>query len=253
MAFILDCSTGETALESLAVGFDCSTDQIKNVLLSINIEEIFEKYFDTIEVSSSVYLYQFVVEKLGKHKPLTEVVWFHGTRTLDSNNLSDGVFPLNNAVDIVWDTLLSSAPNESVKANLKQLFSDGVGDHLYELRTQNEIHWGPYGILVRDVAFNTKSLRQHDYLGMPELVEDILNGYKKKFGVALFEYYSEVLVPKLVKFKCTSSIHDGCVETALGYLYTYVKGDDICGLAVRCIDKKGIPIYKEDILAVELV
>jgi hypothetical protein len=253
VAFILDCSTGETALESLAIGFDCSIEQIKSVLLSINIEDIFEKHFETIEVSSSVYLYQYVIEKLGKHKPLTEVIWFHGTRTLKSNNLSDGIFPLNNALDIVWDSLLSSAPDETVRKNLKELASAGSFDHLYDLRTKNKIHWGPYGILVRDVAFNTKSLRQHDYLGMPELVEDILKGYQKTFGISLSTYYSEVLVPKLVKFKCTSSVHDGCVETAIGYLYTYVKGAEICGLAVRCIDKKGSPIKKEDIIEVELV
>lgn len=35
------------------------------------------------------------------------------------------------------------------------------------------MHGGPYAILVREVAEHTKAVGQHDYLGMPEIIEDL--------------------------------------------------------------------------------
>ena len=253
MPFILDCSSKKSALESIANIFGCSSEHVAHVLLSLDLEKIYEENWDDIDIPAPQYLYEYVVDKLGKHEKLTEVIWFHGTRTLKENDLTKGIYSLNDSLSIVWDSLISSAPNETVQGNLKELQNNGVGDHLYSLRTNGKIHWGPYGILVRDVAFNTDKLHQHDYLGMPELVEDILNGYRKKFNTCLTEYYTEKLVPVLVKFKSTASLHDGCIETALGYLYKSVREETIDRLSVRCIDKKGSAIISDEIIDIEYV
>jgi hypothetical protein len=251
MAFILDCSSQKSAFESISNIFGCSSEQITQVLLSLDLEKTYKENWKDIDIPAPQYLYEYVVDKLGNHEKLTEVVWFHGTRTLKENDLTKGIFPLNDSLSIVWDSLISSAPSETVQDNLKELQTNGVGDHLYNLRTNDEIHWGPYGILVRDVAFNTDKLHQHDYLGMPELVEDILNGYRKKFDTCLTEYYTEKLVPVLVTFKSTTSLHNGCIETALGYLYKIVREETIDGLSVRCIDKKGSAIIGKEIIDIE--
>lgn len=87
-----------------------------------------------------------------------------------SNNFHNGISPLNEALQNVWDTLISEAPTQECRKNLKFMLNNGVDDHLYGLRVNDSIHWGPYGILVKDVAFNTDKLHQHDYLAMPELV-----------------------------------------------------------------------------------
>ncbi|HGS5167788.1 hypothetical protein [Vibrio alginolyticus] len=252
MTIMLDCSSEESAFKSVSTAFSCTEEALKSVLLSIDLNEIYESD-DDICIPCEEYLYNYVTKRLGEPRPFSSVVWFHGTRTSKQNSFENGVFPLNDSLNRVWDILLLSAPNRECRENLEFMRTNGVDDYLYGLRVNGSIHWGPYGILVRDVAFNTSKLSQHDYLGMPELVEDILNAYKKQFGICLYSHYEKVLVPKLVKFQCTSRLDDGCIEAALGYLYARVRGEQVNGMSVTCIDMSGVAITPSQIMAVETV
>lgn len=251
MAFILDCSSAESAFKSISRVFDCTEKQLETVLLSLDLDEIYESHFEDILVPCEEYLCNYVVERLGVPKPFDAIIWFHGTRTSKLNNFQNGISPLNEALQNVWDTLISEAPTQECRKNLKFMLNNGADDYLYGLRVNDSIHWGPYGILVKDVVFNTDKLHQHDYLAMPELVEDILNAYKRQFGECLYSHYEKVLVPKLVKFKCSSRLDRGCLETALGYLYGCVRGQEVNGMSVTCIDKSGVAITPEQIIEVQ--
>ncbi len=251
MPSTLDCSSGEATKTSLASLFNCSEERLSSTLLMLDIESTYEEHFDDIDVPASQYLYNYVVEALGFHEQLAEVIWFHGTRTLRPSNLEEGILPLNQSKELVWETLITSAPNDTVKGNLRSLKNNGVGNFQYNLRTSNHNHWGPYGVLVRDVAINAESVRHHNYLGMPELIEDIINEYRQEYNFCLTEHYTDTLTPTLIKFKASSNLSLGCIEAALGYLYTYVRGEPVNGLATMCIDKGGSPILPDDILEIE--
>ncbi|WP_372372710.1 hypothetical protein ACDI10_12500 [Vreelandella venusta] len=252
MAIVLDCSSEESAFKSVSSVFGCTEEILKSTLLSIDLDLIYESDEDIL-IPNEEYLYNHVVKNVGSPKEFNSAVWFHGTRTSKENNFECGVFPLNDSLDFVWNILVLSAPSQECSDNLQFMRENGVYDCLYGLRVSNSIHWGPYGILIRDVAFDTDRLNQHDYLRMPELVEDILNAYKKQYGVCLYSHYEKVLVPKLVKFQCSSRLDKGCLEAALGYLYTRVRREKLDSMSVTCIDMSGVAITSKQIIAVEII
>jgi len=245
VTFQLDCESGEAAISSLSVGFSCTQEKLREVLLSIDLDEVYEH--------KEQCLYNYVVREVGEHKELSGVYWFHSTRTSLDNNFQYGIHPLNDALDKVWDVMISTIPTPEVKQNLQLMRTIGVNDEMYELRTNDSIHWGPYGILVREVAFNTKKLKQHDYLKMPELVEDICNAYKLTYEVSLDLLYENLLIPKLVKFYSSKRLDNGCIEAALNYAYTKIRKLPINESCVTVLNNGGTAIKPEEIVNVETV
>jgi hypothetical protein len=251
--FELDCSSGDEALRSLALGFRCTPPKLKEVLYSLDLDDLYQDIHSAPRVSIGQFLYRYVVGKLGHHLELSSVVWFHCTRTSPDNEFSDGISPLNDSSHKVWQILLDLAPERTVREKLRAMKEKGVNDDLYALRTQNSIHWGPYGILVRDVAFVAEDLSQHDYLKIPELIEDICNAYQLDHGVSLHEHYSKVLKPIMVKFKSRYRVDFGCIESALGYAYRYIRDHKPDDMSITCIDCQGVAVSADQIVAVEYV
>ncbi len=75
---------------------------------------------------------------------------------------------------------------------------------MFQLRTGDKIHWGPFGHLVRELHFNASENGLHDYLWLPELVEDVCKAYQKKYGHDLKPHYLSVLHPCIGKRKLTA-------------------------------------------------
>ena len=253
MSFILDCETQQHAIRSLAIGFSCTEQRLVDTLLSIDLENLYRNHGRELELPCDQYLYKYVVEQIGPHKDLDAVNWFHCTRTTISNNFSDGVKPLNNILNTIWFMLLNHAPDELTKNRLNSMKQNGVHNFQYSLKTEDEIHWGPYAILVKEVAFNTQRLAQHDYLGMPEIIEDICNSFKNKFNINIYSFYSSILTPKIVKFTSKYRVDSGCIETALCYAHSSVWKTPIGGSSVNCFDSDGQTISPEQIISVETI
>ena len=251
--FELDCSSGDEALYSLALGFRCTPQKLKEVLFSLDLDVFYQDIHSAPRAPIGQFLYEYIVGKLGHHLELSSVVWFHCTRTSPDNQFLDGVSPLNDSLPKVWQILMDLAPERTIQEKLLAMKEKGVSDDLYALRTQNSIHWGPYGILVRDVAFVAEDLSQHDYLKIPELIEDICNAYQLDHDVSLHEHYSKALKPMMVKFKSGYRVDSGCVESALGYTYRYIRGHKPDDMSITGIDCEGIAVSPDQILAVENV
>jgi hypothetical protein len=250
MAFLLDCESGESAIETLCNGFSCSKEALIGALSSIDIDDIYEKQADDLNVPAEEYLYNHAVAALGPHKPLASVCWFHLTRTLPNNNFCNGVVPLGQSLDTIWDMMLTIQKDKTVCDRLSEMRSSGVNNWLYDFKSKDSFHWGPYAILVKDVAFCARKLGQHDYLGMPEIVEDICNGYEEQYRESIVETYCEALVPKIVKFKSNIRLDSRCVEAAVSYVYTYIRKQPTARWSVTCFDGGGVAVSSKDILSV---
>lgn len=72
------------------------------------------------------------------------------------------------------------------------------------MKTNSPIHFGPHGTFVREVLLNPVP-PAHDYLGNPEIVEDIARCYGCAFGTHLESRYSEAATPCIVTFTFASS------------------------------------------------
>ena len=108
-------------------------------------------------------------------------------------------------------------------------------------------------MLVRDVAFAPNNLSNHDYLLLPEIVEDICNGYLEKYQVSIHKDVVDALVPCIVKFVVRDNRDIGGIAPAISYLYKGIREEPISYYANTCFDAEGKVIPKTDILRIEYI
>ena len=68
------------------------------------------------------------------------------------------------------------------------------------MKVRNPFHWGPYAMLVKEIAFVTDEVRNHDYLDAPEIVEDICFTFSDKYNFDLLRIFKSNTYPCIVKF-----------------------------------------------------
>lgn len=252
-SFVLDCETQETTLASICRAYRCEAKAIISTLKQIDLEAIYG-ITPWPTVPPDEFLFDFVADKLAEPELPHEICWFHFTRTTSGCSFAEGVLPLDAVLPKVWETLIEIAPSASARDNLRNLREDGVPDFQYGLKTSNRLHWGPYGYLVREVADHAYDLSQHDYLAMPEIVEDICNGYKKRFGASLIEHFRRELKPCAVKFVMPAGSRGfDTLRVALSYLYSSVKQEELGHSCITCFDGEGIAVPVERILSVTFI
>lgn len=252
-SFILDCETPETTLTSICRAYRCDANVIISALEKIDLEAIYESA-PWPAVPPEEFLFDFVVNELGEPELPDEIYWFHFTRTTSGCSFKEGILPLGAVLPKVWDTLIDIASSASAKGNLRHLRENGVPDFQYGLKAPDSVHWGPYGYLVREVADHARNLSQHDYLAMPEIVEDICNGYEKRFGASLIEHFRRELKPCAVKFVMPAGSRGfDTLRVALSYLYSSVKQEELGQSCITCFDGEGIAVPVERILSVTFV
>lgn len=250
---ILDCETFETALDSLANIFRTTPENLSSLLSAKEIAIYFEAHWQELPDFKD-YVLAIAENSFGSPFPLDEVCWFHTTRILPGTSFKEGILPLNAALPRLKERLIDALDDVQVGDQLRSvLHSDGVADNHYFNKTQNSMHWGPYAILVKEVAFHATRLSQHDYLGMPEIIEDIYNGFQKTSGIDLMPEFSEKLKPGIIKFLNSNNHDESCIATALCYVYSSIQEGVPCTNSVTCFDGENNPVPPQDILKVEIV
>ncbi len=252
MPLVLDCYSPHTAIESLCEAFRCTPEQLSDVCNTTDLVAKFERGWEDIPVPFDQYLFDHLVNNLGEPKDFERICWFHGTRTTSGATFDEGILPLGFALGKIWDTMIEVAPNQAVQGRLENMKANGVNNFQFNLKVPKEDMWGPYAILVRDVAFNANKLYQHDYLGMPEIIEDICYGYSKAYDESILEVYEQALAPCLVKFETgPEEFVNGPIIAASCYVYSCLRSENITGNSVICYDGKNQII--SDILSVEFL
>lgn len=125
-------------------------------------------YSDTVSFEN--FILGQVSERFGAPCGPEQVHWFHCTRVPPGTRFAEGILPLGAMLPQLEATLTSLVADPDHRPLVQQVFSTR-GGHAFQfrLKTADSLHWGPYAILVRDVAFHARALGQHDYLGMPKL------------------------------------------------------------------------------------
>jgi hypothetical protein len=249
----LDCENGATALHSLASAFNCPSEALAEFVQTLDLEAIYQAQLLELPTPFNELLFQNAVKTFGQPRTPQAVFWFHLTRTLPTNTFSDGIRPLNDILESIWAMVISLVPDLMVKKRLQDLKMSGTGSHPYRLKTADRIHWGPYGFLVRDVAFHAERLYQHDYLKIPEIIEDICAGYEQAWGASIISIYQRSLVPCAVKFRAECDYADGHLKAALCYARTHCRGEAPDGGSVICFDGGGKAVEYSDILTTDYI
>jgi hypothetical protein len=121
---------------------------------------------------------------------------------------------------------------------------------IYEMKTMNPFYWGPYAILVRDLAFKPGEVGNHDYLSGPEIIEDICDCFERLYHLDVFKIFLQKTKPCIVKF-IDRSIRTNYLRAALWHLYKIAWQEKCTDYCNDCFDGQGVTVRKDQILSVE--
>lgn len=243
---ILDCESENSTYRSLSNLFKCSKKELISLLADIDVDS-------SPDILPDEYIFQKAIERFGDTADPEFVCWFHLTRTTPDNTFKQGILPLGNALNGIWEVLNNIFKDSVHQKNLTALKETGVKNYHYNLKTPTPFHWGPYAMLIREAAFKSKEMGNHDYLWLPEIIEDICNAYCDEFGTYIHDDVVESLKPCIVKFKSPYSRDDGCVSTALYYLHACIKKEGMRWDTNTCFDGEATTIPYENILSIEFI
>jgi len=248
----LDCHTRESTLFCVSRLFGVSTGQVDDFLLGLDLdaycrEHPVEGYGDTIVT-------MLAEREFGPiQHDLSAVSWFHLTRVLPGEDFGAGILPLGEALDGVWTTLERIFDGTRHVERLRTLRREGVSDWLFRLKVPDPFFWGPYAMLIRDAAFRSGEIGNHDYLGTPEIVQDICHGYEARFGLRIEDEVQAALHPCIVKFTSDRRLDRGCVKAAAFYLYLTVHGRPMSLHSNDCFDGGGVAVPPSEVELVEFI
>ncbi len=252
---ILDCETSNSTYNSLEDITGISSKKIEDFLINLDLKDIY--VFDRG---------RFILEKLkSRYNPSLEydlTYWFHLTRTFDSNEFKEGLLPLNEIIDKIWDFLFTltngNLTNEEWNEYRNNLENGNYGFDItnnqafhYNNKMNNNYHWGPYGFLIEDQV-RKDSHTSDPYLNNPEIIRHICYPFKNLYGYDLSEVFKKNTRPCIVKFQSTNT-DSKYIGDALHYLYNLTKDLEMSFHSNNTFDNKGKKIEKKDIISIKFV
>lgn len=251
----LDCESHQSAEASLLAAFGCPQAALRAFLADPGHLAHFEANWQAIPVDFDRFLFQRACETLGAPTLPTELCWFHGTRVPHGATFEEGILPLGQVVPSLQARLVAELEDPAARAAVQRAFANQGGNSFhFGNKLSHDIHGGPYAILVRDVADYANELGQHDYLRMPEIIEDLCEEVRAECGLDLLPIYEARWHPAMVKFVAPAG-ESG--DYALGIALRYLRGMELHGKpdagAVWCFDGGNQAVPAERILKVEFV
>ncbi len=248
----IDCESRESTLHSLAAIYEVEEEKkIDDFLRSLDIDRHYAENHPPCTADKEV-LRLFEQAFNGPRVLPTKIYWFHLTRVLPSANFEDGIKPLSEALDGVWGTILSVFNETSHEEGLKALRSRGTGDDRYGVKLSSQVHGGPFAMLVRESAFRSEEMWSHDYLSLPEIMNDICDAYHHAYKVRIDEQLRAALVPCVVKFWSNKQI-SGTIPAAMYYLYCTAHGRGLTIDANTCYDGGNEWVPPEQLVGIEFL
>lgn len=251
---ILDCENTDTMFKSI----ENITGLQKNELIKMFDLFDLDEFYKNNDWISADELFLNKIKQMRKlshfHYDLT--VWFHLTRTIPNNQFNEGLLPLNLVLENLWEfmfSLQSDLLSKNNWTNFRSLLeTDNSLDSAfqYQLKFKDNLHWGPYAMLIREVAFNSNEIKNHDYLDVPEIIEDICNPFFEKYEFDLLDRFRQATTPCIIKFKTAFSDeeHLGIVINFLYHKHRNIELNMDCN---TCFDGEGKIVPFESILKIE--
>lgn len=249
---ILDCESYGSARQSICEIFGISDRRLVEFLTNLDLDKLYRDR-EAAEIWTNDGLINALKIKFQREAVYFEdVAWFHLTRTTHTSAaFGKGILPLTECLESIWQMLISIPGNAERSANLATLKTTGVPDDLYQLKADSALHSGPYAMLVKESAFFSSEMGNHDYLRMPEIIEDICNGYKKQFGESILAEVSEALTPCIVKFEMRDDSARSLLEPALQYCWCKANRQPLHIGANMCFDGQGNSVPSECIKEIQ--
>ncbi len=252
---ILDCSSVSQTYASLENIVGIPEQDLRNFVRACNLDSLHETN------DGGQYPGHLFVEAFTKafDPPLNfnATVWFHLTRVAPDTSFGEGILPLCEAIGSIWNFLFGLVSRFSVSSEqwLKfrtKMESGSVGhfSELYSHKMENEV--GPFALLVREAAFCSQGIGNHDYLKTPEIVEDICETFNELHSINLMPEFLKATRPCIVKFR-DAATKPYYVGIALYYLYLSEMKVSLTDEASYCFDGAGARITCDRFLDIEFL
>ena len=255
----LDCHDSEAALASLAEAIGTTPTKLATALGEYDESRLESRAEDPCALMPRDVLEQFGADVDAVTGRFDGACYFHGTRALDPEAFKRrGILPLDQMVEELWATLSDLAGEEITDQDWDSFRSSvetGAGGHdgsLYRLKTGGRIHYGPFGLVVRETFLDPGSTGSHDYLGCPEIVQDVARCYASATGGGLERRFCDAAKPCIVKFR-SADCRPGDVKAALWYAFTKLRDGEITSSANYSFDGGGDPVPADDVVDVEVI
>jgi hypothetical protein len=207
----LDCESPAATEQSLAAVFGIDRTLLHMRCSDFDLDDFYRRTWGPASELARRVLDMEVEERV------YPAYYFHATRLIRAEApFADGIRPRHEALEGVWGELRGLA-SQYCPAEAWQEFRLRAETTFAGASDRSQA--GPFGFLVREVPLYQAATHRgpwHDYLGVPEIVEDISIAFCESFGVDLVNDYTRASQPYLAKFKAQGSAVD--VATALLYL-----------------------------------
>ncbi len=250
----LDCASRESTEVSLVAAFGCTVAQLRDFLADPVLNATYEESWEELPAFDR-WLFQQACGRLGQPRLPTEICWFHCTRVPPMSDFSEGILPLGAWLPRLQAAVVATLDDGTAKREVAAAFErkGGFGMH-FRMKVKDSLHWGPYAILVREVADYARTVGQHDYLAMPEIIEDLCEEVRLASGLELLPAFEQRWKPAVVKFTAPAGVSaDYAIAVALCYLREVALQGRPGHGAVWCFDGGNTPVPADRIIAVELV
>jgi hypothetical protein len=159
--------------------------------------------------------------------------WFHATRASDLTSFRDGIWPLPQNFDRIWEWLHTLVPDcltaDGWEKFRRETEEGNYGGHMPDVIRCWKANLGPYAFLYGASALNPRDTSNYDYFGASELVDFIAPCFERKFKVSLLERYRAATRPALIKFT-TSGIKAVDLGAAVDCVLHQSKGWSLCNV-----------------------
>lgn len=250
---ILDCETISSTYKSLESISGVDSKEIKSFLINLNIKDIYvgDRSDFILEKFKSIY---------NPSLKYDLTYWFHLTRIFDPNEFKEGLLPLGEGIDKIWDSLFTFIKGKvtidewvDYRDKLENCkLTDDIESNQgfqYRLKIGHKSLGGPYGFLIKDQVLRDTSISTY-YLDHPEIIMQISYPFEKLYGYDLLDMYQKDTRPCTVKFKSdyTSLNYIG---DALHYLYNSAHDLEMNFHSNNIFDNKGRKISAEYIIKID--
>lgn len=251
---VLDCESFYTTLSSLETITQVKKGNILSFLSNFDMDDFYHR--NPLYGSGDRLLLLKFKKEFEPVMSYDQSNWFHLTRLYKNDDFKSGILPLVDVVEDKWEklySLISDKITEEEWAEFRGNMEMGkLGPHssLYKFRISNNDFKGPYAISIKETAFVSDQIRNHDYLAVPEIIKDICFCFEQTFGYDLFKEYTRNSDPCIVKFK-TEFSHPDLIGKVLFYIYQRVHEKELNSNCKASYNANGNKIPPEDILKIE--
>lgn len=218
---VLDCGTMESTFSSITNLLDLSKNIIINEMLENNFEQEFFNSSLHYEYEGDFWLYildYFFDMYHLKINNLDRVYWFHLTRYINKNTFKNGLYPLDQMLDKLFNDLyfLVSEKIDYTDWMRKDIGAKGENAIPYCTRLSDlSTYGGPHAFLIKEIGVTACS----HFLRTPEIIEDIGSGVENVYGIPFTEEFIKRSKPMVVKF---FSAPDRDIKDYLKSVFKYI-------------------------------